>query len=253
MRRITLTLMTVALLPIITLAQTSTTTAQRQAQTTQLTQLEDDIELQEELAQDMRDSITILNGQIDVLKARLDSLNAVVKDVKDQISAFEKLRKEQEKGIKAANKTRQETVDARDNLVYQMDVLPVLQEQYDKLEVEQALSKFDGMETKDVLKRKDMVENYGKYSLEVRNLLEKYKSKFEQTRWATQGTESDLYKEFQKAFKKLGYYKTYEKGVKNASTPTIPYLDQVMSEIQLIQRSGFNSQYQYNKVLNMLY
>lgn len=250
MRRISLTIMAIALLPVITLAQTSTTTAQ-QAQ--QLIQLNDDIELQEELAQDMRDSITILNGQIDVLKARLDSLNAVVKDVKDQVSTLEKLRKEQEKGIKQANKTRQETVDSRDNLIYQMDVLPVLQQQYDKLEVEQALSKFDGMETKDVLKRKDMVENYGKYSLEIRNLLEKYKSKFEQTRWATQGTDSELYKEFQKAFKKLGYHKTYEKGVKSASTPTIPYLDQVMSEIQMIQHSGFNSQYQYNKVLNMLY
>ena len=250
MRRFTLTLMAMALVPAITLAQTSTTTTQQQAQ---LTQLEDDIELQEELAQDMRDSITILNGKIDVLKARLDSLNSVVKDVKDQISGLEKLRKEQEKGIKQANKTRQETFDTRDNLIYQMDILPVLQEPYDKLEVEQILAKFDGMETKDVLKRKEMVENYGKYSLEVRNLLEKYKSKFEQTRWATQGTDSELYKDFQKAFKKLGYYKTYEKGVKNASTPTIPYLDKVMSEIQMIQRSGFNSQYQYDKVLNMLY
>lgn len=251
MRRITLTLMAMALVPAITMAQTSTTTQQQQAQ--QLSQLEDEIELQEELAQDMRDSITILNGKIDVLKSRLDSLNGIVKDVKDQISALEKLKKEQEKGIKTANKTRQETVDNRDNLIYQMDILPVLQEPYDKLDVEQILAKFDGIETKDVLKRKDMVENYGKYSLEIRNLLEKYKSKFEQTRWATQGTESELYKEFQKAFKKLGYYKTYEKGVKNATTPTIPYLDKVMSEIQMIQRSGFNSQYQYNKVLDMLY
>lgn len=252
MRRIIITLMAAVLLPAIALAQTSTT-AQNNAQSQQLTQLEDEIDLQEELTQDMRDSITILNGKIDILKTRLDSLNSVVKDVKDQISALEKLRKEQEKGIKAANKTRQETVDSRDNLIYQMDILPVLQNQYDKLKVEQALTKFDGMETKDVLKRKEMVENYGKYSLEIRNLLEKYKSKFEQTRWATQGTDSDLYKEFQKAFKKLGYYKTFEKGAKNASTPTIPYLDQIMSEIQLIQRSGFNSQYQYNKVLNMLY
>lgn len=252
MRRIIITLMAAALLPAITLAQTSTT-VQKNAQTQQLTQLEDDIELQEELAQDMRDSITILNGQIDVLKARLDSLNAVIKDVKDQVNTLEKLKKEQEKGIKQANKTRQETVENRDNLIYQMDILPVLQEPYDKLDVEQILAKFDGMETKDVLKRKEMVENYGKYSLEVRNLLEKYKSKFEQTRWATQGSESELYKEFQKAFKKLGYYKTFEKGVKNASTPTIPYLDKVMSEIQLIQRQGFNSQYQYDKVLNMLY
>ena len=252
MRRIIITLMAAVLLPAIALAQTSTT-AQNDAQSQQLTQLEDEIDLQEELTQDMRDSITILNGKIDILKTRLDSLNSVVKDVKDQISALEKLRKEQEKGIKAANKTRQETVDSRDNLIYQMDILPVLQNQYDKLKVEQALTKFDGMETKDVLKRKEMVENYGKYSLEIRNLLEKYKSKFEQTRWATQGTDSDLYKEFQKAFKKLGYYKTFEKGAKNASTPTIPYLDQIMSEIQLIQRSGFNSQYQYNKVLNMLY
>lgn len=252
MRRFTLTMLAVAIVPVIALAQTSTT-AQQNAQAQQLLQLEDEIDLQEELAQDMRDSITILNGKIDQLKARLDSLNGVVKDVKEQISTLEKLKKEQDKGIKTANKTRQETVDSRDNLVYQKDILPVLQKRYDKLEAERVLAKFDDMETKDVLKRKELVENYGKYSLEIRNLLEKYKSKFEQTRWATQGTDSELYKDFQKAFKKLGYYKTYEKGIKNPSAPTIPYLDQVMSEVQLFQRSGFNSQYQYDKVLNMLY
>ena len=33
----------------------------------------------------------------------------------------------------------------------------------------------------------------------------------------------------------------------------IPYLDEVMSDIQLMMRQGFNSLNQYNSILNMLY
>lgn len=250
MRRITVTLMALAIVPCITLAQT---TASQQVQSQQLTQLEDDIELQEALAQDGRDSIAILEDQMAALKTRLDSANAVVKDLKNQINALEKLKKEQEKGIKLANKTRKQTVEDRDNLVYNMEVLPVLTRQYNKLDVEQVMKKFDDMETKDVTKRKDLVNNYGKYSQEIRTMLEKFKTQFEQVRWATQGTDSELYKAFNKEFKKLGYHKTFEKGLKNADTPTIPYLDKVMNEIQLLQNSGFNNQYRYDQVINMLY
>ena len=138
-------------------------------------------------------------------------------------------------------------------VIYKQEVLPVLTAQYDKYEVEQALTRFDAMETKGVLKRRDLLNNYGKYSQEIREMLEKHKRTFEQLRWATQGSDSEAYKDFQKAFKKLGYHKTYEKGQKNATTPTIPYLDEVMSDIQMLMRQGFNSQYQYNNVLNMLY
>lgn len=230
------------------MAQTTTT-----APGATITKIEEDIKLQEELVLDMQDSIVVLDQNIDLLKARLDSANAVVKALKEQIKDLERLKKEQEKGIKLANKTRQASVEDRDEFVYKQEILPVLVAQYDKLEVEQALARFDAMETKDVIKRRDLLTNYGKYSQEIRQMLEKHKRTFEQLRWATQGSDSEAYKDFQKAFKKLGYHKTYEKGQKNATTPTIPYLDEVMNDIQMLMRQGFNSQYQYNNVLNMLY
>lgn len=222
-------------------------------QTTNVAELEDDIKLQEELVLDMKDSVAVLESNMAFLKARLDSVNAIAKDLKSQISTLEKLKKEQEKGIKLANKTRQATFESRDNLVYQQEVLDVLTEPYDKLKVESSLASFDGMETKDVIKRKDMVQNYGKYTKEIREFLEKQKSTFEQLRWATQGTDSEAYKKFAKGFKGLSYHKIFEKGQKNVSNPTIPYLDKVMTSIQLLQRSGFNSKYQFEQVLDMLY
>ena len=247
MKRVTLAL---AALAVAAAAMAQTTTAiPGQA----ITKLENDIKLQEDIVLDMQDSIVVLDQNIVRLRAQLDSTNAVVKALKAQIKEQERLKKEQEKGIKLANKTRQASVADRDELIYKQEVLPVLAAQYDKYEVEQALTRFDAMETKGVLKRRDLLNNYGKYSQEIRDMLEKHKRTFEQLRWATQGTDSEAYKDFQKSFKKLGYHKTYEKGQKNATTPTIPYLDEVMSDIQMLMRQGFNSQYQYNNVLNMLY
>lgn len=248
MKRITLVMAALAIAATAAMAQTTTT-----APGATITKIEEDIKLQEELVLDMQDSIVVLDQNIDLLKARLDSANAVVKALKEQIKDLERLKKEQEKGIKLANKTRQASVEDRDEFVYKQEILPVLVAQYDKLEVEQALARFDAMETKDVIKRRDLLTNYGKYSQEIRQMLEKHKRTFEQLRWATQGSDSEAYKDFQKAFKKLGYHKTYEKGQKNATTPTIPYLDEVMNDIQMLMRQGFNSQYQYNNVLNMLY
>lgn len=222
-------------------------------QTTQLTQLEKDIKLHDDLAADMRDSIAILDAEMEVLKAKLDSVNDVAKGIKGQISQIEKLKKEQEKSIKSTQKSRQATVETRDNLIYQQDVLPVLSEPYDKIEVENVLAKFDAMETKDVIKRKDLVNNYGKYAKDIRDFLEKQKRTFEQLRWVTQGSDSEAYKTFQKGLKGLSYYKIYEKGLKNPKTPTIPYLDEVMGSILQLQHSGFGSQAQYNRVINMLY
>ena len=248
MKQVTLTLAVLTMAATAAMAQTPST-----APGATITKIEEDIKLQEELVLDMQDSIVVLDQNIAFYKARLDSANAVVKALKEQIKELERLKKEQEKGIKLANKTRQTSVEERDELIYKQEILPVLAGQYDKLQVEQALGKFDDMETKDVIKRRDLVKNYGKYSHEIREMLEKQRSTFDKLRWAAQGSDSEAYKDFQKAFKKLDYYKTFEKGQKNATTPTIPYLDEVMSDIQLMMRQGFNSLNQYNSILNMLY
>lgn len=216
-------------------------------------QLEDDIKYHEEVVIDRQDSIAVVEQNIDLLKQRLDSLNKVVKDVKSQISALEKVKKGYQNDIKAANKARQETFASRDNLVFDQEVLDVLMKPYNKLAVEAALREAEGMETKEVLNKMELVKDYGRHTKDLRDFLDKQRGTFVKLRWATQGLDSEVYKNFHKGLKKLSYYKIYEKGVKNVKNPSIPYLDKVIEEVLLLERQGFNSQTQYDKVLNMLY
>lgn len=221
--------------------------------TANVTELNNDIRLQEDIVDLHLDSIQLLNDSIKILKAQLDSVNSVAKGIKEHISALEKARKACEKEIKIANKTRQATFTARDNLLYEQEILPLLSKPYDKLAIDASLSHFEGMETKDITKRVELVKNYGKYTKEIRDFLDKYRATFERLRWTIQGTDDEPYKKFQKDLKSLSYYKIYEKGMKNTDNTTIPYLDKVMGEILMLQRSGFNSKTQYDRVLDMIY
>lgn len=218
-----------------------------------VTQLEDDIKYHEEVVEEKQDSIADVEHRIDMLKQRLDSLNQVVKDVKGQISALEKIKKGYEKDIKEATKARQLTFANRDNLVFDQDVLDVLRMPYDKMAVEEALREADEMETKEVLNKMELVKDYGRYTMEMREFMDKQRNTFSKLNWATQGVDSEATKNFHKALKKLSYYKVYEKGIKNVKNASIPYLDKVVEEILMLERQGFNSKAQYDKVVNMLY
>lgn len=216
-------------------------------------QLEDDIKYHEEVVEDCQDSIEVVEVRIAELKGRLDSLNKEVKDLKNQISALEKAKKNFENDIKEANKARQATYASRDNLVFDNKVQEVLMNPYNKLEVESALREVESMETKEVLNKMELVRDYGKYTKELRDFMDKQRSTFAKLNWATQGVDSDASKNFHKALKKQSYFKIYEKGLKSAKNPSIPYLDKVIEEILVLERQGFNSKYQYDKVVNMLY
>ena len=218
-----------------------------------VTQLEDDIKYHEEVVEEKQDSIADVEHRIDMLKQRLDSLNQVVKDVKGQISALEKIKKGYEKDIKEATKARQLTFANRDNLVFDQDVLDVLRMPYDKMAVEEALREADEMETKEVLNKMELVKDYGRYTMEMREFMDKQRNTFSKLNWATQGADSEATKNFHKALKKLSYYKVYEKGIKNVKNASIPYLDKVVEEILMLERQGFNSKAQYDRVVNMLY
>lgn len=220
---------------------------------TVVAQLEDDIKYHEEVVEDSQDSIAALDARISVLKERLDSLNKVEKDVKNQISALEKEKKNFQNEIKNANKARQETYATRDHMVFDENVLEVLKNPYNKLDVENALRHAEAMETKEVLSKMELVRDYGKYTKDLRDFLDKQRATFTKLNWATQGVDSDAYKNFHKGLKKQGYYKIYEKGLKNIKNPTIPYLDRVIEEILVLERQGFNSKFQYDKVVDMLY
>ncbi len=218
-----------------------------------VTQLEDDIRYHEDVMEDSQDSIANREARITVLRERLDSLNQVVKDVKAQISALEKEKKAFQKDIKDATKARKETFAARDNMVFDQQVQKVLLNPYNKLDVEAALRNAEGMETKEVLEKMELVKDYGRHTKELRDLLEKHRPTFVKMRWATQGIDSEASKKFHKELKGLSYYKIYEKGMKSAKNPSIPYLDKVIDEILVLERQGFNSQKQYDRVVDMLY
>ena len=218
-----------------------------------VTQLEEDIRYHEDVMEDSQDSIADLDARITILRERLDSLNQVVKDVKAQINALEKEKKAFQKDIKDATKARKETFATRDNMVFDQEVLNVLCKPYNKLDAEAALRHAEGMETKEVLAKMELVREYGRYTKELRDLLENNRPTFVKARWATQGVDSDVAKKFHKSLKGLAYYKIYEKGMKNAKNPSIPYLDKVIDEILVLERQGFNSQKQYDRVVDMLY
>ncbi|MCQ2287538.1 MAG: hypothetical protein MJZ74_00370 [Muribaculaceae bacterium] len=213
-------------------------------------EIEQNIKYQEKVVEGKQDSIKDLESQIAVLKGRLDSLNKVSKQVKEDISALEKLKKNHENGIKLATKTRKSHYENRDNLVFEQEIADVLDNPYNKRDVEDALKSFEGMETKDVLKKKSLVENYGKYTKELREFLEKQKIILAETGWAMQDSKSDVYKKFMKGLKGVSYWKIYDNSTKN---PSIPYLDKVMENLMQQVSAGLNNSHRFEETIDLLY
>ena len=118
------------------------------------------------------------------------------------------------------------------------------------MDVEDALKHFNGMETKDVIKKKELVQNYGKYTKNLREFLEKQKIILDQEEWATQDSKSDVYKKFMKGLKGTNYWKIYDNSTKN---PSIPYLDSVMEQLLQQATNGLNNSRRFNEIINMLY
>ncbi len=206
-------------------------------QTTQnVLQLEKDIEQHEKNIKQKEDSIKNLEDQIDNLKSQLKDL--------------ESRKKTLEKEVKNETKMRKDKFTMRDDLVYDEEIADVLYNPYNKSDVEDALKSFEGMETKDVMKKKDLIEKYGEYTKNLKEFLEKQKSELAKHKWAYQSSNSDVYKKFEKALKGTKYWKTYNKKEKNES---IDYLDRVMDKIMLFKNDGLKNERQLNEALNMLY
>ena len=199
-------------------------------------QLERDIEQHEKNIKEKEDAIKELEGKIDDLKAQL-------KDVENQKKALEK-------ELKNEVKLRKDKFTTRDELVYDQEIVDVLYNPYNKGDVEDALKSFDGMETKDVIKKKEIVEKYGEYTKNLKEFLEKQRTELAKTKWAYQSSTTDVYKKFEKGLKGTKYWKIYNKKEKNES---IDYLDRVMDKIMLFRNNGMKDERQFNEILNMLY
>ncbi len=199
-------------------------------------QLEKDIEQHEKTIKEKEAAIKELEGRIDELKSQL-------KDLESQKKALEK-------ELKNEVKLRKDKFTTRDELVYDQEIVDVLYNPYNKDDIEDALKSFEGMETKDVVKKKELIEKYGEYTKNLKEFLEKQKSELAKTRWAYQSSASDIYKKFEKGLKGTKYWKIYNKKEKNES---INYLDRVMDKVMQFKNDGLKNEKQLNDILNMLY
>ena len=207
------------------------------AQPTQnVQQLEKEIEQHEKNIKEKENSIKDLEDQIDNMKSQL-------KDLESQ-------KKTLEKELKAEIKTRKDKFVTRDELVYDQEIADVLYNPYNKSDVEEALDSFEGMETKEVIKKKEIVQKYGEYTKDLRDFMEKMKKNLSANHWKYVSSSTDLYKKFEKELKGTKYWKIYNKKEKNES---IDYLDRVMDKIMMFKNDGLKSETQFNEVLNMLY
>ena len=227
--------MMVTLLTVMTMAaMTPNAVAQQTTQNVQ--QLEKDIEQHEQNIKEKETAIKDLEERIENLKTQLKEL--------------ENQKKELEKEVKNEVKLRKDKFTTRDELVYDQEIVDVLYSAYNKEDVEDALKSFEGMETKDVMKKKELIEKYGEYTKNLKEFLEKQKSELAKHKWAYQSSSSDVYKKFEKALKGTKYWKIYNKKEKNES---IDYLDRVMDKIMLFKNDGLKNERQLNEALNMLY
>ena len=231
MKRIKLLVISMA---VIMMAATAPAALAQATQNVQ--QLEKDIEMHEKNIKDKEAAIKDLEERIDALKSQ-------VKDLESQKKALEKEMKEE-------IKTRKDKFTNRDELVYDQEIVDVLYNPYNKSDVEEALRSFEGMETKDVIKKKELVEKYGEYTKDLREFMEKAKKGLANNKWKYLASSSDEYKKFEKGLKGTKYWKVYNKKEKNES---IDYLDRVMDRIMRFKNDGLKSESQYNEILNMLY
>ena len=220
-------------LTLVTMAATTPAMAQ---ETQNVQQLEKDIEMHEKNIKEKESAVKDLESRIDELKAQL-------KDLENQ-------KKELEKEIKNEVKTRKDKFTKRDELVYDQEIVDVFYNPYNKEDVEDALKSFEGMETKDIVKKKELVEKYGEYTKNLRDFLEKQKTELAKAKWTYQSSATDVYKKFEKGLKGTKYWKIYNKKEKNES---IDYLDRVMDKIMQFRNNGLKDERQFNDALNMLY
>ena len=204
-------------------------------------------------AQDVRQlekDIEIHEKNIKESEASIKEIQEKIEELKSQIKDLESQKKNLERDLKSEVKMRKDKFTTRDELVYDQEIADVFYNPYNKSDVEEALRSFDGMETKEVMKKKELVEKYGEYTRDMREFLEKMKKKLAANRWKYLSSTSDLYKKFEKELKGTKYWKIYNKKEKNES---IDYLDRVMDKIMLFKNDGLKSETQFNDILNMLY
>jgi len=221
---------------VIAMTMTMAPAVMAQSSTQNVLQLEKDIEMHEK---NIKDKETAIKN----LEERIDSLKSIIKDMESQ-------KKTLEKELKNEVKIRKDKFTDRDEMVYDQEIVDVLYNPYNKSDVDEALRSFEGMETKEVIKKRELVEKYGEYTKNLKEFLEKQKTELAKTRWTYQSSSTDAYKKFEKGLKGTKYWKVYNKKEKNES---IDYLDRVLDKVMLFKNDGLKDERKLNEAINMLY
>lgn len=215
---------------------TATANAQEEPQSMSRTQLLESIDKHEDAIDDSKDAIKEIEKKI--------------KEHKEAIKDLEKQKKELEKQIKAQTAARKTKVETHDNKVFDEEVMAVLMVPYSKSKTDEALKKFNGMETKEVLKKKDLVKKYGDYTKDLCSFLISQKSVFEKAGWQQQTSNTQIYKEFEKGLRDTKYFKIYNK---KATNPSIPFLDEAMDKVYRFRDGGLKNKGELDSIINMLH
>ncbi len=198
-----------------------------------------------QLAGDIAGSESAIKEREDALK----DLEKQIKEHKDAIKDLEKQKKQIENEIKQLNSTRKSTVAVHDNKLFDERIGVVLTVPYSKSKVDEALKNFDDMENKDVLKKKNLVKNYGSYTKDLKQFLTRQMAELDRDGWKDHGAGTEAYKEFEKGLKGTKYYKVYKK---RGDDNSIPYLDGVMDKVVRFQSTGLSNKHALSEIISML-
>ena len=204
-------------------------------------------------AQTVADLEAGINAHEEAIKDKQDSIKDIdkqIKELKKQIKELENQKKQLNNEIKSHTVARKEKFSHRDNKVFENEVEDVLFAPYNKADVEDALKSFEGMETKEVLKKRKLLENYGDYTKNLKEFMEEQQHELSKGNWARLSVNDEGYKKFEKGLKKTKYWSIYNKKENN---PSIDYLDRVMDKLVQFKNGGLKNESQYNEILNMLY
>ena len=231
-----MTMKQIKLLIAVAAVTLAATAAAQDPQTLSRSELRENIEQQEDAIDDHNEAIKDIDKKI--------------KEHKDAIKELEKQKKEHEKQVKLLAVARKTHVETHDTKLFDEEVLAVLRVKYNKSEVDKALKKFEGVETKDVLKKKDLVKKYRDYSKDLYHFLLQQKTALNNAGWQQQLSNSVIYKDFEKELKDTKYFKIYNK---KATDSSIPYLDGVMDKIYRFKSDGLKDKGALDSIINMVH
>lgn len=180
-------------------------------------------------------------NNVDEAQQKIKDIDQQIKNHKDKIKDLEKERKNLEKKIKEQNAAVAQTV-------LNTYIPQALNNKYDAGNCNKALNAMENVKDKNTLKYKDLLKNYGKYTQELKSVLQDYKKRVSAHGWNRLSKTDPTLTDFAKAIHKTRYYNTYKKNKKKH----IQHLNDIYKRIEQMIASGIGNEGQYEAIQDQL-